>query len=77
MKTTKDFDCVKMMRDIRERVNSEIIHNDFPPYLHNLLRLAEKCDLNLDEEQRLFFATVTAFNINARYDDYKMTFQKT
>jgi hypothetical protein len=30
-----------------------------------------------DEERRLFFATVTAFNINARYDDYKMTFQKT
>jgi HEPN domain-containing protein len=52
-------------------------NNDFPPYLHNLLRLAEMCDLNIDEEQRLFFATVTAFNINARYDDYKMTFQKT
>ena len=33
--------------------------------------------LDLDEEQRLFFATVTAFNINARYDDYKLSFQKT
>lgn len=52
-------------------------NNEFPPFIHNLLRLAEKCNLELDEERRLFFATVTAFNINARYDDYKMTFQKT
>jgi hypothetical protein len=28
MKTTKDFDCVRMMRDIRDRVNSEIIEMD-------------------------------------------------
>jgi len=53
------------------------VNNTFPPLIHNLLRLAEKCDLNLNEEQRLFIVTVTAFNINARYDDYKMTFQKT
>lgn len=53
------------------------ITNDFPPFIHNLLRLAEKCKLELDEDQRLFFATVTAFNINARYDDYKLSFQKT
>ena len=25
MKTTKDFDCVKMMRDIRDNINSEIV----------------------------------------------------
>ena len=24
----------------------------------------------------MFFITVTAFNINARYDDYKMSFHK-
>lgn len=50
--------------------------NDYPPYIHNLLRLAENCDLDLNDEQRLFFATVTAFNINARYDDYKISFQQ-
>jgi len=49
----------------------------FPPFLHNLLRLAEECNLELNEENRLFFVTVTAFNINARYDDYKMSFQRT
>jgi len=50
--------------------------NDYPPLIHNLLSLAEKCNLVLDEDQKLFLATVTAFNINARYDDFKMSFQK-
>ncbi len=53
------------------------VNNEFPPFIHNLLRLAEKCNLDLNENNTLFFVTVTAFNINARYDDYKMSFQKT
>ena len=52
------------------------INNDYPPMIHNLLRLAEKCNIKLTDEQLLVFATITAFNINARYDDYKMSFQK-
>lgn len=51
-------------------------NNDYPPYIHNLLRLAEKCGLELTDDQKLFIVTVTAFNINARYDDYKMSFQQ-
>ena len=51
-------------------------NNDYPPFIHNLLRLAEKCNLELTDDQRLFLVTVTAFNINARYDDYKMSFQQ-
>ena len=62
----------KLLKALYVKINS-----DFPPYIHNLLRLAEKCNIDLDEEQRLFFATVTAFNMNARYDDYKRSFQKT
>ena len=62
----------KLLKALFVRVN-----NEFPPFIHNLLRLAEKCTLDLNEENTLFFATVTAFNINARYDDYKMSFQKT
>lgn len=53
-----------------------MINNDYPPFIHNLLRLAEKSDLKLNEDQKLFLVTVTAFNINARYDDYKMSFQQ-
>ncbi len=40
------------------------------------MRLAEKSRIELSEENKMFFITVTAFNINARYDDYKMSFQK-
>lgn len=48
-----------------------------PPFIHNLLRLAEKSDLELSEDQKDFLVTVTAFNIRARYDDYKLEFYKT
>ena len=44
------------------------------PMIHNLLRIAEKAGLDLDKEQQVFFSTVTGFNINARYDDYKQSF---
>ena len=52
------------------------VNDDYPPYTHNLLRLAESARLNIDENQKVFLVTVTAFNINARYDDYKKSFQK-
>ncbi len=51
--------------------------SNHPPRIHNLLRLAEKSDLALSEKQKDFLTTVTAFNLGARYDDYKMEFYKT
>ena len=44
------------------------------PMIHNLLRIAEKAGLDLNEEQQIFFSTVTGFNINARYEDYTQSF---
>ncbi len=52
------------------------VNESFPPFIHNLMRLAEKSQIELSEENKVFLVTVTAFNINARYDDYKMSFQK-
>jgi len=52
------------------------MNEDFPPYIHNLLRLAEKSGLVMTEQDKTNLAYVTAFNINTRYDDYKMSFQK-
>jgi HEPN domain-containing protein len=52
------------------------VNEKFPPYIHNLLRLAENCQLELNQDNKLFFVTVTAFNINARYDDFKQGFKK-
>ncbi len=46
------------------------------PMIHNLLRIAEKAGLDLNDEQQLFFSTVTGFNINARYDDFKQSFNQ-
>ena len=53
------------------------INQEFPPFTHNLLRLAEKSNIDLTDDHKLFLVSVTAFNINGRYDDYKMSFQKT
>ncbi len=47
-----------------------------PPFVHNLLRLAEKAKLKLSEEQKDFLDMVSTFNIRARYDDYNLEFYK-
>ncbi|MFA6922658.1 MAG: HEPN domain-containing protein [Bacteroidales bacterium] len=47
-----------------------------PPLIHDLLKLALKSEINLNEKQKLILDTITTFNINARYDDYKQTFYK-
>ncbi len=52
-------------------------NDDHPPLIHNLVRLAEKAELQLDEDQKDMLVTVTTFNIRARYDDYKSEFYKT
>lgn len=52
------------------------VKSDYPPLIHNLQRLAEKADLQLADDLREQLVTITAFNINARYDDYKMSFKK-
>ena len=46
------------------------------PYIHDLLRIADKARLELPEEQKDFLDTLTSFNIKARYDDYKLRFHK-
>ncbi len=38
--------------------------------------MQKKADLKLDNDKKEHLVTVTAFNINARYDDYKMSFKQ-
>ena len=61
----------KLLKALYVKVNS-----DYPPFIHDLLRLAEQSGINLTKMQKEYLATITAFNINARYDDYKMSFRK-
>jgi hypothetical protein len=46
------------------------------PFTPDLLHLAEKCNLELNENEHLFYVTVSAFNFNTWNDDFKMNFQK-
>ncbi|OFX23522.1 MAG: DNA-binding protein [Bacteroidetes bacterium GWA2_31_9] len=43
-------------------------------FTHNLFRLAELCSLEISEDIADDLTTITTFNINARYDDYKKEF---
>ena len=47
------------------------------PQIHNLLKIAESAGLELADDKRSFLDEVTAFNIRARYPDYKNRFYKT
>ena len=46
------------------------------PLIHDLLRIADKADLRLTQDQRDFLDIVSQFNIRVRYDDYKARFHK-
>lgn len=50
------------------------IHNDIPPYTHNLRYLMKRCEILdlLSEEQDDFINFLTPLNINNRYPDYKV-----
>jgi len=47
---------------------------EHPPLTHNLLKLAIKSGFEITDEIQLQLDTITTFNMNARYDDYKMAF---
>lgn len=47
-----------------------------PPLVHDLVRLAERTGIKLSVKQRNELAEISAFNIEARYDDYKLSFYK-
>lgn len=48
--------------------------NNTPPFIHDLVRLAEKAALSLDESQKDRLDSISTFNIRARYDNYKLEF---
>ena len=46
------------------------------PPIHNLYRLAEISEIVISDEYADWLDTITSFNINARYDDFKREFFK-
>jgi HEPN domain-containing protein len=49
---------------------------DYPPFIHDLLKLVSLTDLPLTQKQIDDLEEITTFNIRARYDDYKSEFYK-
>jgi HEPN domain-containing protein len=50
--------------------------NNIPPKIHNLVRLAELSEIELNEEQKFLLDKINDFNIQTRYPDYKFEFYK-
>ena len=48
----------------------------YAPKSHDLLYLAEKIQLELTKPQKILLDTITKFNLEARYDDYKESFSQ-
>ena len=48
--------------------------SEFPPMTHDLRRICEKANIKLDMSQQILLDSISRFNINARYDDYKQSF---
>lgn len=46
------------------------------PYTHNLVELSEKGSLKLDKNKLDFLDSLTNFNIEARYPDFKLEIYK-
>ena len=46
------------------------------PFVHKLARLAADTGIAFDENQKDLLDEVTAFNVEARYNDFKFTLQK-
>ena len=61
----------KLLKGLYAKNNEE---NPYTIKSHNLLALAEKCNLELTDKQVEKLQIITQFNISARYDDYKETF---
>lgn len=47
-----------------------------PPYLHDLLVLAQLAKLDLNEKVIADLRTITSFNLETRYEDYKQRLRK-
>ncbi len=48
--------------------------NTHAPFTHDLRRLTKLAEIEFDDEYKHWLDTITTFNLNVRYDDYKQDF---
>jgi HEPN domain-containing protein len=74
----KHYDwCLFICHLVLEKIlKAHYVNNtgDVPPKLHDLIRLAEKAELILNEEQYRILERANYFNMSARYPDEKLKF---
>ncbi len=63
----------KLLKALYAKVNK---NNPYPPKIHNLVILANRCNIELDDKKTTILITCNSFNISARYEDYKDEFYK-
>lgn len=63
----------KLLKWIYAKNNYE---NPIAPKIHNLILLSQKASLEVPEEIRKKIQVINTFNISARYDDYKKSFEE-
>lgn len=61
----------KLLKALYVKVNEE---GAYPPKIHNLNILANRCKLELDDEKTKILMMCNSFNISARYEDHKNEF---
>ncbi len=61
----------KLLKGLYAKNNPD---NPIAPKIHNLILLSQKANLEVPTEIRGKIQTINTFNISARYDDYKKSF---
>ena len=63
----------KLLKGLYAKNNPE---NPISPKIHNLIVLSQKANLEVPNEIKEKIQVINTFNISARYDDYKKTFEE-
>ena len=63
----------KLLKGLYAKNNPE---NPISPKIHNLILLSQRANLEVPNEIKEKIQVINTFNISARYDDYKKTFEE-
>ena len=63
----------KLLKGLYAKNNPE---NPISPKIHSLILLSQKANLEVPNEIKEKIQVINTFNISARYDDYKKTFEE-
>ena len=63
----------KLLKGLYAKNNTE---NPISPKIHKLILLSQKANLEVPNEIKEKIQVINTFNISARYDDYKKTFEE-